>query len=60
MVAVYLCRDLGGYPLAEIAAYFGMRHISGINRCVGKLSQTLESDPRLARAKKVLSQDLTP
>ena len=59
-LAVCLCRELGGYPLAEIAAYFGMGHISGVNRCVEKLSQTLESDPRLARAKKVLSQHLTP
>lgn len=59
-LAVCLCRDLGGYSLAEIAGYFGMGHISGVNRCVGKLSQALESDPRLAHAKKVLSRDLTP
>jgi len=59
-LAVCLCRDLGGYPLAEIAAYFGMGHISGINQCVGKLRQALEENPRLARAKIILSQDLTP
>ncbi len=59
-LAVCLCRDLGGYPLAEIAVYFGMGHISVINRCVGKLSQVLEGDPRLARAKKALSQHLPP
>ena len=58
-LAACLCRDLGGYPLAEIAAYFGMGHISGIHRCVEKLGQARESDPRLARAKKVLSQHLT-
>ncbi|MDA0738772.1 MAG: transposase [Nitrospirae bacterium] len=58
-LAVCLCRDLGGYPLAEIAAYFGMGHISGVNRCVGKLRQLLASHPRLAQAKKVLRQDLT-
>ncbi len=59
-LAVCLCRDLGGYPLAEIAAYFGMRHISWIHRCAEKLRQILESHPRLNRAKKVLSQNLTP
>jgi len=51
-LAVCLCRDLGGYPLAEIAAYFGMGHISGIHRCVEKLGQARESDPLSGSCKK--------
>jgi len=58
-LAVCLCRDLGGYPLTEIATYFGMGHISGVNQCVGKLRQAVAENPQLARAKKILSQDLT-
>ncbi len=59
-LAVCLCRDLGGYSLAEIAAYFGMGHISGISQCVKKIDQALATNLRLAQAKNILNRDLTP
>jgi len=59
-LAVHLCRDVGGYSLSEIATYFGMGHVSGINLCVRKLRKTIESNERLARAQKILTQNLTP
>jgi len=68
-LAVHLCRDVGGYSLSEIAIgyslseiaiYFGMRHVSGINRCVRKLRKTIEINEHLARAQKILTQNLTP
>ena len=52
--------DHTGYSLSEIATYFGMRHVSGINRCVRKLRKTIEINERLARAQKILTQTLTP
>jgi len=42
-LAVHLCRDVGGYALWEIATYFGMRHVSGINLCVRKLRKTIKA-----------------
>jgi len=58
-LTVHLCRDVGGYSLAEIATYFGMQHVSGIHLCVRKLRKTIESNARLAKAQKILTQNLT-
>ncbi len=59
-LAFHLWRDMGGYSLSEIATYYGMRHVSGINLCVRKLRKTIEINERLARAQKILTQNLTP
>ena len=59
-LAVHLCRDVGGYSLSGIATYFGMGHVSGINLCVRKLRKAIESNERLAKAQKILTQNLTP
>lgn len=59
-LAVHLGREVGGNSLSEIATYYGMRHVSRINLCVRKLRKTIEINERLARAEKILTQNLTP
>ncbi len=59
-MAVYLCRDIGGYPLQLIAQEFGMGHISGINQHINSLRVECEKDVALAKELNLLSQYLTP
>jgi chromosomal replication initiation ATPase DnaA len=59
-IAITLARDLCGLPLAEIASYFDMAHISGISKTVDKLSEYERHDKKVAQILKVLYQDLTP
>ncbi len=59
-IAITLARDLCGLPLAEIATYFEMGHISGISKVVNKLLEHERHDKEVSRLLKVLYQDLTP
>ena len=59
-MAITLARDLSSQPLAEIARYFGMGHISGISKVVNKLNDHVRQDKEVAQWLKVLYQDLTP
>ncbi|MDK1024492.1 MAG: transposase [Gammaproteobacteria bacterium] len=59
-VAITLARELSGRPLAEIARYFHMNHISGISKVVNQLFKHEQQDRKVARMHKVLYQDLTP
>ncbi len=59
-IAITIARDLSGLPLAEIARYFEMGHISGISKTVNKLREHERHDKKVAQTLKVLYQDLTP
>ncbi len=59
-LAMYLCQNVGRYPLKEIAEQFGIRHISGVTHQIRKLKQALEGDVELSKCLKLAIQHLTP
>ena len=58
--ALFLCRDVGGHSLSEIAKAFQMNHVSGIRHATSKLTALLEQDRRLAKSIDMLIHELTP
>ncbi len=46
-VAMYLCRDIGGYKLSQIAAHFGLKRIGSISNTISKLKSCMERDRKL-------------
>ncbi|MGH8559452.1 MAG: hypothetical protein ACRESZ_18785 [Methylococcales bacterium] len=48
--AIYISRKIAGYPLNEIAAYFGMTHYASASGIVSRCKRAVESDTKLATA----------
>ncbi len=46
-VAMYLCRDIGGYKLSQIASHFGLKRIGSISNTISKLKSCMERDRKL-------------
>ncbi len=46
-VAMYLCRDIGGYKLSQIASHFGLKRIGSISNTIAKLKSRMERDRKL-------------
>ncbi len=45
--AMYLCRDIGGYKLSQIASHFGLKRIGSISNTISKLKSCMERDRKL-------------
>ncbi len=48
MAAIYLTRKIAGYPLNEIASYFGLGHYASVSGIVIRCQRAIEIDIRLA------------
>lgn len=59
-IAIYLCHRLTDKTLSEIAAEFGIGHISGVTQQARRLKRELENDDELAKLVNMLCQHLTP
>ncbi len=46
-VAMYLCRDIGGHKLSQIASHFGLKRIGSISNTIAKLKSCMERDRKL-------------
>ena len=44
---MYLCRDIGGLELLQIAPYFGFKRIGSISNTIFKLKSRMERDRKL-------------
>jgi len=46
-VAMYLCQEVGGITLQEIAGHFGLQRYGTVSTTIGKLKQELTVNPKL-------------
>ncbi len=58
--ALYLCRELSQIRLKVIADEFGMTHISGVSKAVGKLKLKMGEKTRIKTSLELLYQQLNP
>jgi len=56
--ALYLCRELSQIRLKVIADEFGMTHISGVSKAVGK--RKMDEKTRIMTSLELLYQQLNP
>lgn len=49
-ISMYLCQNIGGYRLHEIAEHFGLGHYGGVSNAIYRLKQDIAVDPKLTRA----------
>ena len=59
-MAMYLCQEVGGLRLSEIAAAFNLRGASGAGSTIRHVRRQLEVKKRLVRDLNCILQDLTP
>ena len=54
-IAMYSCRDIGGYKLLQIAPHFGLKRIGSISNTISKLKSCMERDRKLVNKVSSLS-----
>ena len=59
-IAMYLCQELSGVTLQEIAKRFGLKRYGTVSTTVGKLKQEFQTTPKTVTAVKKLRTQLAP